>query len=76
MSQMRHQKNPGASKEWEGLLSEMEWVPLVLDWFFCCRELHRQQGVRRSGTRLALEFERAGSVSYTIGRIPGGPGDE
>ena len=58
------------------LLSDMEWVPLVLDWLFFCRKRHRQQGARPPETRLALEFGHAGSVSCTIGRIPGGPGDK
>ena len=66
--------DPKASREEEGLLSEMEWVRWCWIFFFANDEHRRQQGVRPRGTRLAVEFGHAGLVSYTLGRIPGGPG--
>ena len=73
---MRPREDPGLSREEEGLLSEMEWVPWCWTFFFAIDERCRQQGVRPRETQLALKFGRAGSVSYTLGKIPGGPGDK
>ena len=48
MSQMHHRKVVGAPKEWEGLLSEMEWVPWCWIGFFANDDRRRQHGVSRS----------------------------
>ena len=49
-------------------------------WCWICfvanNDHRRQHGARPRGARLAVEFGCAGSVGYTIGRIPGGPGDK
>ena len=76
MGQMRPMENPGMSREGEGLLLEMGWVPWCWIGFFANNERYQHQGVRSHETPLALNLGHAESVSYTLGRIPGGPGDK